>query len=389
MEVKPLFTLDSITALTSFMDTYESIYLYGAGYYLDVFLQEMRNLDKVYFQKIKSIFVSKAFGNNKKIPNIPILTYHPDLLKPDAGVLLTLGRRYTEKIYHLLQGTGAGIAEIDFNMFQKEAYCDVEKSIKPFIDTFPKKLSGLNTPLPQKEILAWTSWWQGEEQAPAMVRACLASQRRNLPEGVRQIIITEDNCKEYLSLPEHITEKVKDGRISLTTLSDIIRAALLYKYGGFWMDSTLYVCKKLGEEILDHPIYTRNLPETQYCADAMWSGWFLYAKPGNKLFAFLMESFFYYFSVHDRIRYYFMVDYIIAIACNTFPEVEKQLKAVPYNNEGAQELVKHLWEPYDEGQIKEYIKNTSVQKLTYKFEDREGWETDGTICGYLMHTRRE
>lgn len=389
MEVKPLFTLDSITALTSFMDTYESIYLYGAGYYLDVFLQEMRNLNKVYFQKIKSIFVSKAFGNNKKIPNIPILTYHPDLLKPDAGVLLTLGRRYTEKIYHLLQGTGAGIAEIDFNMFQKEAYCDVEKSIKPFIDTFPKKLSGLNTPLPQKEILAWTSWWQGEEQAPAMVRACLASQRRNLPEGVRQIIITEDNCKEYLSLPEHITEKVKDGRISLTTLSDIIRAALLYKYGGFWMDSTLYVCKKLGAEILDHPIYTRNLPETQYCADAMWSGWFLYAKPGNKLFAFLMESFFYYFSVHDRIRYYFMVDYIIAIACNTFPEVEKQLKAVPYNNEGAQELVKHLWEPYDEGQIKEYIKNTSVQKLTYKFEDREGWETDGTICGYLMHTRRE
>ncbi len=387
MEVKSLFTLDSITALTSFMDTYESIYLYGAGYYLDVFLQEMRNLDKVYFQKIKSIFVSKAFGNNKKIPNIPILTYHPDLLKPDAGVLLTLGRRYTEKIYHLLQETGAGIAEIDFNMFQKEAYCDVEKSIKPFIDTFPKKLSGLNTPLPQKEILAWTCWWQGEEQAPAMVHVCLASQRRNLPEGVRQIIITEDNCKEYLSLPEHITEKVKDGRISLTTLSDIIRAALLYKYGGFWMDSTLYVCKKLGAEILDHPIYTRNLPETQYCADAMWSGWFLYAKPGNKLFAFLMESFFYYFSVHDRIRYYFMVDYIIAIACNTFPEVEKQLKAVPYNNEGAQELVKHLWEPYDEGQMEEYIKNTSVQKLTYKFEDKEGWETDGTICGYLMHRR--
>ena len=171
MEIKPLLTLDSITALTSFMDTYESIYLYGAGYYLDVFLQEMRNLDKVYFQKIKSIFVSKAFGNNKKIPNIPILTYHPDLLKSDDGVLLTLGRRYTDEIHHLLQGTGACIAEIDFNMFQKEAYCDVEKSIKPFIDTFPKKLSGLNTPLPQKEILAWTCWWQGEEQAPAMGKA--------------------------------------------------------------------------------------------------------------------------------------------------------------------------------------------------------------------------
>lgn len=328
MQVNPLLTLESITALTNFIDSNQSIYLYGAGYYLDVFLQEIENLDTAYFQKVKSIFVSKAFGNNKKIPNIPVLIYHPELLKPDDGVLLTLGRRYTDKIYHLLQETGACIAEIDFNMFQKEAYYDVEKSMRPFIDTFPKKLSGFNTPIPQKEILAWTCWWQGEEQAPEIVRACLESQRRNLPEGVRQIVVTEDNCKEYISLPKHVTEKVEDGRISLTTLSDIIRAALLYKYGGFWMDATLYVCRPLREDILDYQIYTRNLPETQYCADAMWSGWFLYAKPGNKLFAFLMESFFYYFSVHDRIRYYFMVDYIIAIACNTFPEVEKQLKEV-------------------------------------------------------------
>ena len=38
-------------------------------------------------------------------------------------------------------------------------------------------------------------------------------------------------------------------------------------------------------------------------------------------------------------------------------------------------------------QMEEYIKNTSVQKLTYTLEDRKGWETDGTICGYLMHRR--
>lgn len=227
----------------------------------------------------------------------------------------------------------------------------------------------------------------GEEQAPEIVRACLTSQRRNLPRGVRHIVITADNYKNYISLPGHITEKVKDGQITLTTLSDIIRAALLYKYGGFWMDSTLYVCRPLEEDILNYQIYTRNLPEIQYCANAMWSGWFLYAKPGNKLFAFLMESFFYYFSVYDKIKYYFMVDYVIAIACNIFPEVEKQLKEVPYNNEGAQELVKHLMEPYDEQQLEEYIKNTSVQKLTYKLKQAESGRTAGTVCEYLIHGR--
>ena len=153
------------------------------------------------------------------------------------------------------------------------------------------------------------------------------------------------------------------------------------------MDSTLYVCRPLEEDILNYQIYTRNRPEIQYCANAMWSGWFLYAKPGNKLFAFLMESFFYYFSVYDKIKYYFMVDYVIAIACNIFPEVEKQLKEVPYNNEGAQELVKHLMEPYDEQQLEEYIKNTSVQKLTYKLKQAESGRTAGTVCEYLIHGR--
>ena len=387
MQTRQMRMVNTVAALERLLDAYDEIKLYGAGYYLNVVLEGLESLDPGYLSKIKCILVSHSEGNPDRTRGFPVMEYQKAQLKPGDCVLLTLGFRYAEAVYQLLKDTGACIFQIDFNLFQEGAYREVKESIQPFIDDFPVNLSGLNLPEHEEGIIAWTCWWQGEEQAPAMVRACLASQRRNLPEGVRQIIITEDNCKEYLSLPEHITEKVKDGRISLTTLSDIIRAALLYKYGGFWMDSTLYVCKKLGEEILDHPIYTRNLPETQYCTDAMWSGWFLYAKPGNKLFAFLMESFFYYFSVHDRIRYYFMVDYIIAIACNTFPEVEKQLKAVPYNNEGAQELVKHLWEPYDEGQMEEYIKNTSVQKLTYKFEDRKGWETDGTICGYLTHRR--
>nr|WP_305136556.1 capsular polysaccharide synthesis protein [uncultured Schaedlerella sp.] len=384
MQISSLLTLNSVKSLKKLMDSQKEIYLYGAGYYLEFFLQEIENLDKAYYDKIKCIFVSNADGSPEKVRGIPVFTYYPDTLGANDCVLLTLGHRYTDEVFRLLQGTGAHIAEIDFNMFQEIPYHEVKKSITSFLAVFPERLSGLNVPLPQNGIVAWTCWWQGEEQAPEIVRACLESQRKNLPYGVKHVVITENNYQDYITLPEYILKKVKAGNISLTTLSDIIRAALLYKYGGFWMDSTLLVCKPLDRSILDYPFYTRNLPETHCCSNAMWSGWFLYTRPGSKLFCFLMESFFYYFSMYSKIKYYFMIDYLIAIASNTFRDIEEQLKAVPYNNEGAQELIRHITEPFVPENMAVYIKNSSIQKLSYKISLTEIDEPGSTIYGHII-----
>lgn len=305
-------------------------------------------------------------------------------------VLLTLGHRYTDEICNFLKDAEVTIVQIDFNMFQETAYQEVRQSIQPFIERFPNEVSGLNLPVSvyDTKIIAWTCWWQGEEQAPDMVKACIRSQRENLPKGVLYVVITEKNYKDYIALPAYIIEKVETGNITLTTLSDMIRASLLYSYGGFWMDATLMVLKPLDEKILDYPLYTRNLPETQYCANAMWAGWFWYAKPGSRLFQFLMEGFFYYFSVKDKIKYYFMVDYIISIACNMFPEIEKQLRDVPYNNERAGELGKHLLEKFEKQKYEKYVENTVIQKLSYKLDRTYVDEGIYTLYDYLIEKKK-
>lgn len=379
-----LHQLKTIKELTELLDTIEELRLYGAGYYLDFFLQGIEELNKCYPDKIKCIMVSNTEGNPEKIKGIPVVYYQSENLRPGDSVLLTLGHRYTEEVYDLLKGTGAVVIQIDFNIFQEAAYREVRQSLQPFLDHFPRKLSGLNQPVTEISLTAWTCWWQGEEQAPDIVKACIESQRRNIPEGVKHVVITERNYKDYITLPPYIIEKVNTESITLTTLSDMLRASLLYKYGGFWMDATLMVLEPLDGKILDDPLYTRNLPETQYCANAMWAGWFLYAKPGSQLFQFLMEGFFYYFSVHDKIKYYFMVDYIISIACNMFPEIEKQLRDVPYNNERAGELGKHLLENFEEQKYKKYTEGTTVQKLSYKLDRTSVDESIYTIYDYLI-----
>ena len=380
--------LSTIKELKELLDIVKELRLYGAGHYLNLFLQGIEELDRRYLDNIKCILVSDVNGNLSEIRGIPVIDYQNANLRQGDCVLLTLGHRYTDEICNLLKDTEATIVQMDFNMFQETAYQEVKQSIQPFIERFPKEVSGLNLPVCDMKITAWTCWWQGEEQAPDMVKACIRSQRENLPEGVKHIIVTEKNYNDYITLPAYIIEKVKAGNITLTTLSDMIRASLLYRYGGFWMDATLMILKPLDEKILDYPVYTRNLPETQYCANAMWAGWFLYVKPGSRLFQFLMEGFFYYFSVYDKIKYYFMVDYIISIACNIFPEIEKQLRDVPYNNERAGELGKYLFEKYEKQKYEKYIEDTVIQKLSYKLDRTSVDEDVYTIYDYLMEKKK-
>lgn len=378
-----LKTLSTLGQMTELLHSVSALKVYGAGYYLNVFLDGIENIDRSLIKKISCIIVSETSGNSEKVRDIPVLSRCDAKIVPGDYIFLTLGGRFTDEICDCLEDTAAIVVPIDFNLFQEIPYQEVKNDLSLFIQGFPENCLDLNMPEPNEKTVAWTCWWQGEERAPEIVKACLKSQRKNLPEGVEHVIISEENYGDYIALPDYVLAKVKAGNISLATLSDMVRAALLYKYGGFWMDSTLFVRKPLKQEIMTYPIYTRSLPETQFCTNTIWAGWFFWAQPGNRLFRFLQECFFYYFSVKDKIKQYLMIDYIIAIACNIFPDTEEQLRAVPHNNEKALELGKHLMEVFDKDSYAKYVEGTFIQKLTYKSNVENHKDLKNTVYEYL------
>lgn len=89
----------------------------------------------------------------------------------------------------------------------------------------------------------WTCWWQGEECMPDIVKACYNAMKLH---GDRHpvILITKDNYKTYIDIPDYILDKQEKGIIDLTHFSDILRAMILSKHGGIWMDSTLLLPHK-------------------------------------------------------------------------------------------------------------------------------------------------
>ena len=84
----------------------------------------------------------------------------------------------------------------------------------------------------------WIYWHQGWEQAPNVVKKCLSTWISLNPSWNVENI-SQYNLSNFIDLEREIPE-IGTKEITLASKSDIIRIALLWKYGGIWVDSTLF-----------------------------------------------------------------------------------------------------------------------------------------------------
>lgn len=95
--------------------------------------------------------------------------------------------------------------------------------------------------------IIWVFWWQGIDSAPFIVQKCVESIKKYSGDK-RVVIIDKNNISKYYNIPKFIKQKMDSGVISLTHFSDILRFNLLRKYGGFWIDSTIFFTDNLFEK---------------------------------------------------------------------------------------------------------------------------------------------
>lgn len=116
------------------------------------------------------------------------------------------------------------ISVLFFTLKDKIVLNYIEKQYGNFISQYtlcslPPKKQFENLPI-------WVCWLQGEENAPKLVKKCISSIRQHA-NGHEVIILTENNIKEYIDIPEYIIENAQRGILSRTNFSDIVRFALL------------------------------------------------------------------------------------------------------------------------------------------------------------------
>ena len=136
---------------------------------------------------------------------------------------------------------------------QINAYCDKHevdyincRTIKEHaLMRISKFFASSNDNRPIKINTIWILWWQGWDQAHPVVVKCLESWRHHHSSIEWNVIsIDKNNIGNFIDLNEVVPDGVIES-LTLAALSDIIRWMLLYKYGGVWVDSTVFCHKPL------------------------------------------------------------------------------------------------------------------------------------------------
>lgn len=384
-----LYSIDELKDVAKYGKD-KRIKIYGAGFRTTVFLKTLKKFG--IDMDVECIVVADTNKNPRMINNIPVVSIGEADLSSGDYLIVTIWRGYlSDEDLESLEKTGARLFHITHYIHDLTIYDEVYEDIKPLIENYGEMISGLNQPVHLDSVVAWSMWWQGEREAPDVIKACWESKRRNLPPNVRQIVITEENYKKYIEIPDYIMKNVNDGNIRLTHLSDIIRAILLYKYGGIWMDAAVLMTAPMPEKCLEYELYTRRSYDGQhpfyarFCSDLSWSISFFCAKPGNILFQFWMEAFFYYFKKNSKLKYYMTSDYFISIATHIFPQIREQILKIPFNNIREQCIRLHCYDTYTEEKYQEYTLGNFVSSLdrTYVAQNR------GTMIDYILNSYRE
>ena len=87
-------------------------------------------------------------------------------------------------------------------------------------------------------------WYQGIENAPPIVKACVKSVIMNRAKHPVHII-SKYNLEKFIKVPSYIYDKFNKGIFSITHFSDILRFGLIFKYGGYWIDATYFLTKPI------------------------------------------------------------------------------------------------------------------------------------------------
>ena len=229
----------------------------------------------------------------------------------------------------------------------------------------------------------WTCWQQGLDNAPPLVRACIASQRCNMP-GRELVVVTDKNIGDYVDLPRTIMEKRKAGLISPAHYSDIVRCALLCRHGGMWCDATvLCTAPEFPAFAAELPLFAFKEFDLARTGDApiLASSWFLAARAHHPVLETVLALLYAYWEREDRLRHYFLFHLFFAMAARRFPE---EWARVPcFDNHGPHTLMFELGEPFSPGRWKWILRASDIHKLNRHLS------FDGTDGTFYHHVLRE
>lgn len=281
---------------------------------------------------------------------------------------------------------------------KKTCPCTYEKLKKGEYDE-PKTLEDtyINSNVKPNDVI-WTMWWQGEENAPFLVKECIDSMRLH-SNGHPLIVLSESNYMDYVVLPDSIIKRFNDGvtnqsglskcTLDRTKLSDIIRAYLLTNYGGVWADATMMFSGDLGDVFFENTWNTLGQDFKWYIGRGKWCTFLMSCLRGNGFCRFNYDMHVEYWENQEYWINYLMTDHIFDIAYKERPCFHKMVENVKCGNQKCLTVNRKYNQKCNIDEADQFFKAQILHKLSWKWGNIDKSDLcteDGkdTWLGYLL-----
>lgn len=218
--------------------------------------------------------------------------------------------------------------------------------------------------------ILWTCWLQGTDRIPDLVTACLDAQRKALPD-YEQRVLTWDNYRQWVEVPQGVEQKYLRGHMPPALFSDVLRLAVLSKYGGVWMDASVY-CSGFGHDRLRKQwsqIEASELSLFRYFdrGDGHCTGlsnWFIAARPGHAVISAVLEMICAYWRDYDCTVNYYMMHHFLGMTREAFPHTWASMPRLVSNHSIL--LGGALGRKFNTSAWEDLTAHVSIHKLNYR-----------------------
>lgn len=222
-------------------------------------------------------------------------------------------------------------------------------------------------------------WGQGFALAPSVVQTCVARLRSVVPAD-RLHLLTMDTVRYYADLPAPVWKLAETDQAHF---SDVLRAALLARYGGSWLDATCFT----GPGFLDE---VDRLADAEYFAfryqTPKISSWFMTSTLGGYVARQLDAALRVYWDTHSTKQHYFLYHFLFEALYWADPEFRRRWDGCPARSTRVpHRLQSWMYRPAADVDLEALIASSFVHKLTWKL--RTGEMDPDTVMAALM--RRE
>ena len=231
--------------------------------------------------------------------------------------------------------------------------------------------------------IIWVCWWQGKDQMPEVIAKCYNSLLRNA-NGRKVILIEKANYNQYALIPQYIIEKMKQGKISFSHFSDILRVTLLKTHGGMWVDAALFVTKPIPK--FSDFFMPRMRPYGSFC-QGKWCFGVMSGPKNHQIFSYMQDCLLGYWHRHDAVVDYLMFDGLLRLGYENVETIRQTIDALEVSSPDLHTSRYSFNEELDRAHFDKLIANNNFLSLTWRMKYSEKTE-DGatTFYGALINT---